>query len=158
MRNIIIESNRLNSVRDLEQSRLSQRETLDTLADDVPNNTWTTTIESGILVEAGDTIRLESAVVQELGSGSDVIELTGKSGNVIQAAPGIDPIYVGEVLSDNGVELEVGYYITNRQQFNFNLPKDRFQTNYAYKSNGYGGPAFYAVSYTHLTLPTNREV
>jgi len=143
MRNIIIESNRLNSVRDLEQSRLSQRETLDTLADDVPNNTWTTTIESGILVEAGDTIRLESAVVQELGSGSDVIELTGKSGNVIQAAPGIDPIYVGEVLSDNGVELEVGYYITNRQQFNFNLPKDRFQTNYAYKSNGYGGPAFY---------------
>ena len=24
--------------------------------------------------------------------------------------------------------------------------------------NGYGLPAFNAVSYTHLTLPTNREV
>ena len=143
LRNIIIESNRLNSVRELEQSRLSQRETLDTLAEELPNNTWTTTVESGILVEAGDTIRLESAVVQELGSGSDVIELKGTSGNIIQDAPGINPVYVGEVLSDNGVELELGYYITNRQQFNFNLPKDRFQTDYNFKSNGYGGPAFY---------------
>jgi Tfp pilus assembly protein PilN len=92
LRNIIIESNRLNSVRELEQSRLSQRETLDTLAEELPNNTWTTTVESGILVEAGDTIRLESAVVQELGSGSDVIELKGTSGNIIQDAPGINPV------------------------------------------------------------------
>lgn len=143
MRNIIIESNRINSVRELQQSRLSQRETLDTLAEEIPNNTWTTTIENGILVEAGDTIRLESAVVQELGSGSDVIELTGTSGLVVEDAPGIDPIFIGEVLSDNGVELDIGYYITNRQQFNFNMPKDRFATNYAYKSNGYGGPLFY---------------
>lgn len=142
-RNIIIESNRLNAVRALQDSVLSQPETLNSLATITPNNTWTTTVESGILIEPGDKIRLESAVIQELGSGSEVIELTGSSNLIVQDSASVDPAFVGNTLSDNGVDMDLGFYITNRQQFNFNLPKSRFQTQYNYKDNGYGGPAFY---------------
>ena len=78
-RNIVIESNRMNAVRALQDSVLSQPETLNSLAAITPNNIWTTTVESGILIEPGDKIRLESAVIQELGSGSEVIELRGRS-------------------------------------------------------------------------------
>tara|TARA_R110000803_G_scaffold109_1_gene326 strand:+ start:44 stop:3739 length:3696 start_codon:yes stop_codon:yes gene_type:complete len=142
-RNIVIESNRINAVRALQNSILSQPETLNSLAEEAPNNSWKTTVESGILIEPGDKIRLESAVIQELGSGSEVIELTGSSNLTIQDSSTVDPTFVGEKLSDNGIDMDLGYYVTNRQQFNFNLPKSRFQTQYNYKDNGYGGPAFY---------------
>ena len=68
VRPIIIESNRELAYRELIQSEISQDATSNALLDNFPNNTWKTSIDSGLEVVPGDTIQLDSAMINSIGN------------------------------------------------------------------------------------------
>ena len=78
---------------------------------DLPNNKWQTRLENGVQINVGDQIQVEAVMVNTRGSPEETIEFTGASG--VQDATDV---------IDNKVTLRVNKYITNRQQFNCNLP------------------------------------
>ena len=135
VRPIIIESNRELAYRELIQSEISQDATSNALLDNFPNNTWKTSIDSGLEVVPGDTIQLDSAMINSIGGGGEVLEFSGFTGLKNTQ---------GEKIVDNKMQLSLTYYVSNNQQNNFNLPKTRFSTQYDERHITYGGPAFYS--------------
>ena len=93
----------------------------------ISNNRWKTHIPSGIAVEVGDQINLEAAMINSVGGGDSVMEFTGKGGNKG---------------TDLQMNLEMSYYITNRQQFNFNLPMFGMRIISEVYNDFYGTPDF----------------
>ncbi len=101
---------------------------------DVPeggNHRWETYIPDGLPLEVGDTINLESSMINAVGGGDSVIELTGFTGETLN----------NRKIRDNKMRISMAFYVTNAQQFNFNLPKDRHQTCYNVKKARYGNYA-----------------
>ena len=135
-RTIIVESNREIAYSEQEESLLKQDTNIFSPAPKFPNNTWSTNIPEGILIEPGDSISLDAAQINQTGGGGSVIEFTGSSGNTLN----------GINISDNSAKMKLGYYVTNNQEFNFNQPKSRIQPNYDYRKNAYGSPAIYGAS------------
>ena len=149
---IIIESNRTAAYSELEDQRIHSGTNIFVPETPFPNHTWSTHIPNGLEINPGDRISLEGAQIQQVGSGSDVIEFTGFTGYVND----------GKKISDNSTKMKVGYYVINNQEFNFNAPKAGMQINLDYRKNGYGGPAFYGFSIdltgpTHFIPPTDQE-
>ena len=140
VRPIVIESNRELAYRNVIQETINTDNTPSKLLVDFPNNRWTTSIDSGIPIKIGDTIQLDSAMINSIGGGGEVMEFTGETG--LQTPEGYD-------IRDNEVELDLVYYVSNNQAFNFNLPKSRFQTQYDMKNLTYGGPAFWSDGMSH---------
>lgn len=105
-RTIIIESNR-------QIANDSEKETLTSLtsSDPIPNNKWTTRVESGIPIEVGDRISVEASMVNVRGSPDNTMEFSGTS----KEANAFGVI-------DNLAQIDINYYMTNQQKFNFNLP------------------------------------
>ena len=140
VRPIVIESNRELAYRQVIQETIRQPNTPVKLLAEFPNNKWTTSIDSGIPIKMGDTIQLDSAMINSIGGGGSVMEFTGETG--LQTLNGNE-------IKDNEAELDLVYYISNNQAFNFNLPKSRFQTQYDMKNLTYGGPAFWSDGMSH---------
>ncbi len=105
----IIESNRQTAYRDVYEA--TKNRTVNTSDTNMPNHEWKTYIENGVPVEKGDIIQVEATQINLRGDESEEIELTGGGTN-----PGRNPI------SDNKTTLEYGFYMANRQEFNFPLP------------------------------------
>jgi len=132
---IIIESNREIAYNELNNKRLSDGNNIFSTADEFPTHKWSTHINS-LVINPGDKISLDSAQINALGSGGDVLEFIGTTGKEVD----------GKQLRDNAMKIESAYYVTNNQCNNFNNPKSRCQVNYDWTRNGYGGPAFYGGS------------
>ena len=77
----------------------------------LPNNAWKTRLESGIVCEVGTEIQVEAVMVNTRGSPEETIEFSG-----------IDNVQDTDEVLDNKVDIRFQKYITNRQQFNANLP------------------------------------
>ncbi len=113
---IYIESNRNVAVSQLDDDR-------EIVPNKISNNhksnestaSWTTTIDSGIMLQPGDEISLETASINVKGAGSNekYMTFTGESTNIL-----------GDSSSkkDNETEIEVIYYVNNNCQFNFPAP------------------------------------
>ena len=82
-RTIIVESNREIAYSEQEESLLKQDTNIFSPAPKFPNNTWSTNIPEGILIEPGDSISLDAAQINQTGGGGSVIEFTGSSGNTL---------------------------------------------------------------------------
>ena len=67
-------------------------------------------------------------MINAVGGGDSVIELTGFTGKEKN----------GERVRDNVANIGFAFYVTNTGQFNFNLPKQRFQTSYRKNDARYG--------------------
>ena len=106
-----------------------------------PNNEWLTYVENGIQMNIGDQISVEASMINTKGSPEETMEFSGGS-NAIE----------GDSFVDNVAELEYGFYITNNQQFNFNLPLFSHKLDYRTTEETYGGPALFDV--TDLNIPT----
>ena len=76
------------------------------------NSQWTTTInQGGLQINPGDTISISSTQINLRGEPDQCLEFSGSTNSTFKAA-----------ISDNKASTEFGYYITNRQQYNMNLP------------------------------------
>ena len=146
---IIIESNKQSAVAASKTSDDSSLYDKDDTIDD-GNHRWETYIPDGLPLEVGDTINLESSMINAVGGGDSVIELTGFTGETINSLK----------IRDNKMKISMSFYVTNAQQFNFNLPKDRHQCCYNVKKARFGG---YANTYgdnfggTPVVAPNTRE-
>tara|TARA_R110001606_G_C15387117_1_gene651062 strand:- start:234 stop:3545 length:3312 start_codon:yes stop_codon:yes gene_type:complete len=128
---VIIESNR----------KIAYKEELDSIEvpgignvtrqERIPNNRWTTHIPSGLEVNVGDQINLEAAMINSVGGGDSVMEFIGKGGN-------------GG--TDRQMDIDVSFYITNNQQFNFNLPMWGMKIIYEIYTDAFGTPDFVGES------------
>jgi len=121
----IIESNRQTAYRDVYEA--TKNRTVNTSDVNMPNHEWKTYIENGVPVEKGDIIQVEATQINLRGDESEEIELTGGGTN-----PGRNPI------SDNETKLEYGFYIANRQEFNFPLPLATHQIHFNPASQKHG--------------------
>ena len=109
----------------------------------ISNNRWTTHIPSGLEVNVGDQINLEAAMINSVGGGDSVMEFTGKGGN------GGTDLQMNMVMS---------YYITNRQQFNFNLPMFGMKIITQVYSDAFGSPDFVGESAAPLSAdPVTKQ-
>lgn len=133
---IIIESNRkiaykeeINAIEtpDVQNVERQQR---------ISNNRWTTHIPNGLQVNVGDQLNLEAAMINSVGGGDSVMEFTGKAAN------GGTDLQMNMVMS---------YYITNRQQFNFNLPQFGMKIITEVYSDAFGSPDFVGESAAPLS-------
>ena len=115
MSTVLIESNRAiaNSIiKDNEQ----QIGIVDIRHKQVPNNAnWSTTLNSGIELQPGDQISMESCALNVLGAGGGpAMEFNGADDTALPD---------GTFKSDNKAEIEIAYYVNNNCQFNCPLPK-----------------------------------
>ena len=146
---IIIESNKQSAVAAAKTSDDNFLYDKDDTIDD-GNHRWETYIPDGLPLEVGDTINLESSMINAVGGGDSVIELTGFTGETINSLK----------IRDNKIKLSMSFYVTNAQQFNFNLPKDRHQCCYNVKKARFGS---YANTYgdnfggTPVVAPNTRD-
>ena len=123
---IIIESNRQIAYKQEKQALLTTNQNAANVV--LPNNQWKTRLESGVKIDVGDEIQVEAVMVNTRGSPEETIEFSG-IGSVQSATDVID----------NKVMARFQKYITNRQQFNCNLPllyttckRDPQGSNYGY--------------------------
>lgn len=123
---IIIESNRQISYKQEKQALLRTNQNAANVV--LPNNRWKTRLESGVKIEVGDEIQVEAVMVNTRGSPEETIEFSGIG--AVQSATDV---------IDNKVMARFQKYITNRQQFNCNLPllyttckRDPQGSNYGY--------------------------
>ena len=136
MNSILIESNRIiadsqlqKGVKEEQSQTTDNHETLDN------NASWNTTIDTGIELNAGDTIQMEAAALNINGAGS---------GNFQQFNGKVDiPDPDGIFRKDNAMDIEIVYYTTNNCQFNYPLPSARhmIELNDVFQGD-YGGPSF----------------
>lgn len=76
------------------------------------NSQWNTTIsQGGIQINPGDTISISSTQINLRGEPDQCLEFSGSTNSTFK-----------ESIMDNKASAEFGYYITNRQQYNMNLP------------------------------------
>ena len=111
---IIIESNRQLSIKDELKSQLNTD--INQGFRPLRNDEWTTNISGDIQIKTGDQIQVETCSIQTLGSPDSEIEFSGTN-NTTNV----------QDLVDNKATIEVGFYITNRSQFNANLPLNGMQ-------------------------------
>lgn len=133
-RTTIIESNRNIAYSQSNNSITVENSDSDKKYGNQSNSKWTTHIPDGLQINVGDQINLEASMINSIGGGDEVMEFTGDTGQ----------IYNGRKISDSSAILDLGYYITNRYQFNFNYPKSTVVLNYNYNTHDYGGPAFFS--------------
>ena len=128
---IIIESNREIAYRSTTEAErfATINESTNVPPREYPNHEWTTYIEAGIPLNIGDTLNIEACMINTRGSPEETMEFSGGASKI-----GNNP------LVDNVCELEVGYYVTNRHQFNFNLPLFKHKTDFRWLSRYYGTP------------------
>jgi len=93
------------------------------------SSSWKSYIESGIALEEGDKISIESSQINITGDPNSTMEFTRG-----QSAMGKDP------LVDNRTAINLGYYITNKHQNNMPLPLYTHTTNRSITSYLYGQP------------------
>ncbi len=117
METLFIESNREVAVGLIEQedSLVVPTTIKDEDITNVSKSFWTTKIDSGILLEAGDQISLESASINIKGIG-DGLEFQTFTGEATSNSG------LGLNKKDNECELEVNYYVNNNCNFNVPLP------------------------------------
>lgn len=131
----------------------------------LPNNKWRTSLDAGIQINAGDEIQIESVMVNTRGSPEETIEFSG-----------VDNVQSETDVIDNKALIRFQKYITNRQQFNCNLPlaesvvqmTDSQKANYGYidlstfanfrKSFPYRGIEGMVTTYDSGEDPTTAEV
>jgi hypothetical protein len=128
MTTITIESNRSNSI-----------DVNDT------NSEWKTTIPDGLIIEKGDVVSIDSVMINSMSESDTMIEFVGKTGLK----------YDNLNIYDRAVKLDFSYYITNRQQFNFNIPKNALQLDYNIRSKTFGGPDFSTYVNFQRNYPIN---
>tara|TARA_R110002096_G_scaffold248690_1_gene441090 strand:+ start:5072 stop:8263 length:3192 start_codon:yes stop_codon:yes gene_type:complete len=107
----------------------------------LPNNAWKTRLESGIVCEVGTEIAVEAVMVNTRGSPEETIEFSG-----------IANVQDTDEVLDNKVDIKFQKYITNRQQFNANLP---FHNTYLQQINSQAGNYGY-VSFADFQLFKNH--
>ena len=138
---IIIESNRQIAFRQAQES-MQQTSVQDVVkVDRIPNNTWKTHLPAGLSVEVGDQLNLEAAMINSIGGGDSVMEFIGDNGT-------------GG--TDLQMQLMLSFYITNRMQFNFNLPKFGMKIKYEVYDNEFGAPDFAGESANPLPAPASN--
>ena len=127
---IIIESNRQIAYKQEKQALLNTNQNLANVV--LPNNQWKTRLEAGVKIEVGDEIQVEAVMVNTRGSPEETIEFSG-----------VDSVQSATDVIDNKVMARFQKYITNRHQFNCNLPlvyancnRDPQGSNYGYMSFG----------------------
>ncbi len=82
------------------------------------NAQWNTTLnQGGLQINPGDTINISSTQINLRGEPDQCLEFSGSTNSTFK-----------EQILDNKVEAEFGFYITNRQQYNMNLPLISHQT------------------------------
>jgi len=106
---IIIESNRQIAYKQEKAALINSDQSLSNVV--LPNNKWVTRLENGIPVSVGDQIQIEAVMVNTRGSPEETIEFSG-----------IDVVENDDDVIDNKAVIRFQNYITNRQQFNCNLP------------------------------------
>ena len=106
---IIIESNREIAYQE-ELDAQGQLAVINQGSKAFPNNKWRQKVENGIQVNAGDQISVEACMINTRGSPEETMEFSGTT----------NPNQFG--LVDNEAVLSFQYYVTNKQQFNINLP------------------------------------
>lgn len=106
---IIIESNREIAYKEQLTSLHNAKE--NEVNTELPNNIWNTRLESGISVDVGDQISVEAVMINTRGSPDETIEFSGQNALTSPTDK-----------QDNKVRMTFQTYITNRQQFNCNLP------------------------------------
>ena len=133
VKSIIIESNRRSAQDEFGEARATEGlyEGSD-IAQFGSNHRWMTHIPDGLRLNVGDTINLESSMINAVGGGDNVIEITGLTGRLSEQ---------GGAIKDNKAALDMAFYVANTQQFNFNLPKQRHQTCYDLTKTRYGSYA-----------------
>ena len=104
----------------------------DTEQEDDFNSRWTNFLDYGITLEPGDRVSVEGVMVNTKGSGDDFIEFNGPTDKEIG----------GVKIVDNKANVTLGYYVSNRYQFAFPLPKENHVINYARYTFNFGGPDF----------------
>ena len=107
----------------------------------LPSNKWRTRLEAGIHCPVGTEIQVEAVMINTRGSPEETIEFSGAN-TVIDS---------DEVL-DNKVDIRFQKYITNRQQFNANLP---FHNTFLQEINSQAGNYGY-VSFDSFDLFKNH--
>ena len=125
---IIIESNKKTAT----QQEFAQYIDAEVNTDGMPinrNSSWKSYIENGITLEEGDEITIESSQINITGDPNSTMEFTRGASSQSE-----DP------LVDNRCGLNIGYYITNKQQNNFPLPLHRHQCTRNITTLEYGGP------------------
>ncbi len=129
---IIIESNRQIANREAIQS-ITSSNTGDTeqIKKDFPNNRWTSHLQWGQQVKTGDNISLEAAMINDIGGSDSVMEFIGKTGINYDGGQNID---------DSRTSFNLGFYVSNRYQFNFIYPKSTYQNKLNWMDFDYGGP------------------
>ena len=130
---IIIECNRQIAVRD-QLKTLSDGSYVNGVfsiqgEEDLPSHKWTTTIPSGIEVNIGDQISVEATMINTKGSPDSTIEFMGNKNSTNPAD-----------LVDNECDVYLGFYVTNNQEFNFNMPNAFTILYQDYTSIMYGTP------------------
>jgi len=148
---IIIECNRREAVKDLEQSEADNDILLYDInavnKDTLSNSSWKNHLDHGISIEIGDRIKVESASLNARSASDSVMEFVGDTGYTY---PGL-----GTKIDDRRAGMTFAYYINNRYQFNFNLPKSTHAVIYDMYMNNYGQPRLYAEGLTAGTVPDN---
>jgi hypothetical protein len=114
MNSLLIESNRVIAESRIRKPRASDGKT-DSIHTETENNAqWSTTIDSGIELRPGDTITMEACALNLNGAGSaDFMQFNGSVDT---------PDANGDLRTDNSVEIEFAFYVTNNQEFNLPLP------------------------------------
>ena len=107
----------------------------------LPNNSWKTRLESGLVCEVGTEIQVEAVMVNTRGSPEETIEFSG-----------IANVQDTDEVLDNKVDIRFQKYITNRQQFNANLP---FHNTFLQQINSQAGNYGY-VSFASFDLFKNH--
>ena len=115
MNTLLIESNRAIANSLIDDSLESNVNIVDTRHEAIGNNArWSTIIESGLELNPGDQISMESCALNVKGAGSDnFMTFTGTT--EAQLAD-------GSFKTDNKAKLKVAYYISNNIQSNIPLP------------------------------------
>ena len=105
----IIESN--NSSGKLLSDRSKKDAKISDMDIDEHNSSWETNLNMGVKLEEGDQLSISSVQINLRGDPNQTIEFSGDSCSQYE-----NPLY------DNIAAGQYGYYITNRHQYNMNLP------------------------------------
>ena len=104
----------------------------------VKNSSWSTNIESSILLQPGDQISLESATVNIKGAGTE---------NQYQTFTGNNIENNDTDVVDNEMVVELCYYVNNNCQFNVNLPLGTATRTHSSLAGIQGGATFLNEEY-----------
>ena len=133
METIIVESNRTSAyANEIEAEKEQVDGEVGTIpSSQHPNHEWSTTVERGISLREGDSVKVSASMIHLRGDPANTIEFSGAAGTQ-------KPID----LVDNAACLETAHYITNRHQFNMPMPLWGTVIRSNWLCPTYGEPAF----------------